>query len=61
VSPVKSELGFHISEDDVLHSKLRENHKSYSGMLVADDGATGDCAVGSHAAQHEYAAVLRPR
>jgi hypothetical protein len=29
VSPVKYELGFHIPEDDILHSDRRENLKSY--------------------------------
>jgi hypothetical protein len=28
VSPVKYELGFYISEDDILHSHRRENLKS---------------------------------
>jgi hypothetical protein len=29
VSPVKYELDFYISEDDILHSDRRENLKSY--------------------------------
>jgi hypothetical protein len=29
MSPVKYELGFHIPEDDILHSRRRENLKSY--------------------------------
>jgi hypothetical protein len=29
MSPVKYELGFYIPEDVILHSHLRENHKSY--------------------------------
>jgi hypothetical protein len=29
VSPVKYELSFYISEDDILHSHSRENLKSY--------------------------------
>jgi hypothetical protein len=29
VSPVKYELGFHIPEDDILHSHRRKNLKSY--------------------------------
>jgi hypothetical protein len=29
VSPVKYEMGFYISEDDILHSHCRENLKSY--------------------------------
>jgi hypothetical protein len=29
VSPVKYELGFYITQDDILHSHLRENLKSY--------------------------------
>jgi hypothetical protein len=28
VSPVRYELGFYISEDDILHSHRRENLKS---------------------------------
>jgi hypothetical protein len=27
--PVRYELGFHIPEDDILHSHRRENFKSY--------------------------------
>jgi hypothetical protein len=30
VSPVKYEQGFYIPEDDILHSHLRENLKSYT-------------------------------
>jgi hypothetical protein len=30
VSPVKYKLGFHIQEDDVLHTHRRENLKSYN-------------------------------
>jgi hypothetical protein len=29
VSPVKYELGFYITKDDILHSHRRENLKSY--------------------------------
>jgi hypothetical protein len=29
VSPVKYELGFYISEDDIPHSHCRENLESY--------------------------------
>jgi hypothetical protein len=29
VSPVKYELGFYIPEDAILHSRCRENLKSY--------------------------------
>jgi hypothetical protein len=29
VFPMRYELGFHISEDDILHSHRRENLKSY--------------------------------
>jgi hypothetical protein len=29
MSPVKYELGFYITEDDILHSHRRENLKSY--------------------------------
>jgi hypothetical protein len=29
VFPVRYELGFHISEDDILHSHRHENFKSY--------------------------------
>jgi hypothetical protein len=32
VSPVKYELGFHIPEDAILHSHLRENLKSYIAL-----------------------------
>jgi hypothetical protein len=32
VSPVKYELGFHIPEDDILHSLRRENLKSYIAL-----------------------------
>jgi hypothetical protein len=34
VSSVKYELGFYITEDDILHSHLRENLKSY--IVVTD-------------------------
>jgi hypothetical protein len=30
VSPVKYELGFYIPEDAILHSRRRENLKSYT-------------------------------
>jgi hypothetical protein len=30
MSPVRYELGFYISEDDILHSHCRENLKSYT-------------------------------
>jgi hypothetical protein len=33
VSPVKYELGFYIPEDDILHSRCREDLKSYTGTL----------------------------
>jgi hypothetical protein len=29
VSPVRYELGFYITEDDILHSHSHENLKSY--------------------------------
>jgi hypothetical protein len=32
VSPVKYEMGFYISEDDILHSDRRENLKSYIAL-----------------------------
>jgi hypothetical protein len=32
VSPVKYELGFYISEDDILRSHRRENLKSYIAL-----------------------------
>jgi hypothetical protein len=32
VSPVKYELGFYVSEDDILHSHRRENLKSYMAL-----------------------------
>jgi hypothetical protein len=32
VSPVRYELGFHIPEDDILHSHRRENLKSYIAL-----------------------------
>jgi hypothetical protein len=32
VSPVRYELGFYISEDDVLHSHRREKLKSYIAL-----------------------------
>jgi hypothetical protein len=32
MSPVKYELGFHIPEDGILHSHLRENLKSYIAL-----------------------------
>jgi hypothetical protein len=37
VSPVKYELGFYIPEDDILHSRHRDNPKSYNefGFLVS--------------------------
>jgi hypothetical protein len=34
VSPVKYELEFYIPEDDVLHSHVRENLKSYLALTV---------------------------
>jgi hypothetical protein len=30
LSPVKYELGFYITEDDILYSHCRENLKSYT-------------------------------
>jgi hypothetical protein len=33
VSPAKYELGFYISEDDILHSHRRENLKSYIALM----------------------------
>jgi hypothetical protein len=36
VSPVKYELGFYISEDDILHSHYRENLKSYIALTGWD-------------------------
>jgi hypothetical protein len=36
VSPVRYELGFYISEDDILHSHRRENFKS--GIILKDWG-----------------------
>jgi hypothetical protein len=35
MSPVGYELGFYIPEDDILHSHLRENLKSYVGLCLA--------------------------
>jgi hypothetical protein len=32
VSPVRYELGFHIPEDDILHSHSREALKSYIAL-----------------------------
>jgi hypothetical protein len=32
VSPVKYELGFYITEDNILHSHCRENLKSYIAL-----------------------------
>jgi hypothetical protein len=34
MSPVKYELGFYISEDDILHSHRRENLKSLLPIAV---------------------------
>jgi hypothetical protein len=34
VSPVKYEQGFYIPEDDILHSDLRENLKSYKAYFL---------------------------
>jgi hypothetical protein len=34
MSPVKYKLGFYIPEDDILHSDLRENLKSYINEAV---------------------------
>jgi hypothetical protein len=34
LSPVKSELGFYIPEDGILHSHRRENLKSYNNRTV---------------------------
>jgi hypothetical protein len=34
VLPVKYELRFYIPEDDILHSHLRENLKSYIDMEI---------------------------
>jgi hypothetical protein len=33
VSPVKYELGFYITEDDILHSHRRDNLKAYTVRL----------------------------
>jgi hypothetical protein len=35
VSPVKQELDFCITEDDILHSHRRGNLKSYNKRMVA--------------------------
>jgi hypothetical protein len=32
MSPVRYELGFYITEDDILHSHSRENLKSYIAL-----------------------------
>jgi hypothetical protein len=32
VSPVKYELGFYIPEEDILHSRRRENLESYIAL-----------------------------
>jgi hypothetical protein len=34
VSPVKYELGYYIPDDDILHSRRRENLKSYTHESV---------------------------
>jgi hypothetical protein len=34
VSPVKYELGFYIPEDDILHSRRRENTKPYIDAIT---------------------------
>jgi hypothetical protein len=34
MSPVKYELAFHISEDNILHSHRRENLRSYMFITV---------------------------
>jgi hypothetical protein len=50
VSPVKYELGFYITEDDILHSHRRDNLKSYVRIHVCVYGNT-----------HLLAAVLTRR
>jgi hypothetical protein len=35
VSPVKYELGFYITEDDILHSHRRGNLRSYSVVPIS--------------------------
>jgi hypothetical protein len=34
VSPVRYELGFYISEDDILHSTRRDNLNSYNKIIL---------------------------
>jgi hypothetical protein len=36
VSPVRYELGFYISENGILHSRRRENLKSYIALTGWD-------------------------
>jgi hypothetical protein len=43
VSPVKYELGFHIPEDDILHSDRREHLKSYMGRSDLGKEQVGCC------------------
>jgi hypothetical protein len=46
VSPVKYDLGFYITEDDISHSHRRENIKSYTVLFVIlDVRISGLCEV----------------
>jgi hypothetical protein len=47
VSSVKYELGFYISEDDILHSHRRENLKSYRDLTILVAGRLEDAPVKS--------------
>jgi hypothetical protein len=38
VFPVRYELGFHIPEDDILHSHRRESLKSYADIFLQNVG-----------------------
>jgi hypothetical protein len=40
MSPVKYELGFYIADDGILHSRRRENVKSYKILYRLSVGVT---------------------
>jgi hypothetical protein len=43
VSPVRYELGFHIPEDDILHSHCRENLKPYVAKQISENSGSAYC------------------
>jgi hypothetical protein len=44
VSPVRYELGFHVPEDGILHSRRRETPKSYNVKVICTSDVTATLA-----------------